>query len=227
MNQTKTPDEIRLEGQQHRADKIRKQDFKDAKRDRWIKWIVVIVVLGWCAYFLFKPVTQFIKDKVPALSSRIGFINDAPQLDAPTSTRFVLAPIDFETATPEEIEAYAAAKREAQQAAEIAQREREKNEQLKAPASLSDLGKLKWDLDNLTKKQSQDFKLLDGRINQKVFDASNGQTTIDPHALVDAIKPLLIKEILDTPEGRDWLEQTIAWYVKRDIERFHPHKSRE
>ena len=204
------PDEQTL-----RANRLRKEAISTGKRDTWIKWTVILgagaAVLG----LAWKPAKEFLLDR----DISIGRIVD---VQSSTSGDAELPSIDLETATPDEIALYAERKREYEQAQQIKQRARDELAKQSGPAQLSDLTKLQWEFNNWKEAQDKENQRLNRLIGEKKFNAA-----IDVEGVAAQVTPYIIQQVLDTPEGRKWLEETIAWYVKRDIERFHPHKARE
>lgn len=202
------PDEQTL-----RANRLRKEAISTGKRDTWIKWTVILGVLAVLLATAWKPVKGFLFDR----NISIGRI-----VDAQPSSGTGLPSIDLETASPDEIALYAERKREYEQAQQIKQRARDELAKQSGPAQLSDLTKLQWEFNNWKEAQDKENQRLNRLIGEKKFNAA-----IDTQAVAAQVTPYIIQQVLDTPEGREWLEETIAWYVKRDIKRFHPHKARE
>lgn len=137
-----------------------------------------------------------------------------------------LPEIDLATATPEDIEAYAKIKREKEQAALIAARQEELNEQHSDLTLEERIESLESQLSFEKIERENVYTELNDKIIKKQFQASTLNGAIDYQQIVDRVTPLLIHQILDTPEGRKWLEETIAWYVKRDIEKYHKGHNR-
>lgn len=230
-----------LTEQQLQADKLRDDTNRaiqmgKAKRKKWIAIIGVAVLGAGAIGFGWQP----LKSMVVGVKDRYAAATTAgPQITA------AIPDIDLATATPEEIEAYATRKREALQAAEIQERERlqqleaiaaaeqakraeEQAKQDAEPPLGNSSAKITWlteRVQDLAAKQKSDFNLLNDRIAAKRFNAPAAtNASIDHEQLAAHIMPHLIQRVLDTPEGRDWLEDTVAWYVKRDIAKHHKHK---
>ena len=227
-------DDAGLTEQQLQADKLRADTNRaikigKAKRRKWITWSAVGLLGAGAVWFGWQPLKSMVT-RAQEVYARTA--TEAPEITV------AVPDIDLATATPEEIEAYATLKREAIQAAEIEKRERLRQLQAIAaaqqaktdnlPLSEGQSNQVQWVADNLkalTEKQDADFKLLNDRIAAKRFNApAAANASIDYEHLADRIMPHLIQRVLDTQEGRDWLEDTVAWYVKRDIAKHHKHK---
>lgn len=227
--------EQQLQADKLRADTNRAIKIGKAKRRKWITIIGVAVLGAGAIGFGWQP----LKSMVVGVKDRYAAATEEPQITAG------IPDIDLATATPEEIEAYATRKREALQAAEIQERARlqqleaiaaaeqakraeEQAKQAEEPPPGNSSAKITWiteRLQALAAKQKSDFNLLNDRIAAKRFNAPAAtNASIDHEQLAAHIMPHLIQRVLDTPEGRDWLEDTVAWYVKRDIAKHHKHK---